>query len=71
MEDDLDSIIDILNDDGKFASANNGGMILERPGKKGLPPLIQRKNSQQRMQYQDGKAQAEADLKQINEKIQK
>ena len=46
MEDDLDSIIDILNDDGKFQSANNGGMILERPGKKGLPPLIVRKNSQ-------------------------
>lgn len=39
----------------------------------GLPPLIQRKNSGSRMklQYEDGKAQAEADLKAINDKIQK
>ena len=70
MEDDLDSIIDILNDNEKFQPAKQGGMVLERPSKKGLPPLIQRKSSQQRVIYHDGKAQAEADLKLINDKIQ-
>ena len=37
----------------------------------GLPPLMQRKSSSSRMkpQFEDGKAQAEADLKAINEKI--
>jgi len=38
MDDDLDSIIGILNDNdegvnNKFQSASNGGIILERPSK--------------------------------------
>lgn len=62
-EEDLDSIIDILNNEkdnqndsqkkeinlkDKFEIAKESGIVLERPPL-GLPPLMQRKNSKSRL----------------------
>ena len=68
MDDDLDSIIDMLND----AGPQKQDPLPQIPKLRniGLPPLVQRKPVQNGEKL-DGLALAHADLKAINEQVMK